>query len=740
MFSAFILLGLAATLGQILFLRELMVLFSGTEITLGIALASWLIGTGLGSMLVKWLRKIELSYFLLSFSFLSLILPISIILIRLTKPIIGIGEIPSIPAILTLTFPLILPYALLTGGLFTLGCECLTRFLIEEERVITKVYLGEAIGAGLGGLVFYFILCPYFQSLQISLYLSLLIVIYGNFQGKWIKQRSLKIINFLIMIILLVAAINWKVLEKKSRNWQWKPYKVLTAQDTIYGQLTFLKNPNQIILYESGLYTFTYPDLPTIEYSVHFALLQHPKPQRVLLIGGGISGSLNEILKHPSVKKVVYVELDPTLIKLGSRYLPKEISYVLKDKRVKLIYQDGRLFIKKAQEKYDVIILCLPDPLTAQLNRFYTQEFFREIKDILDKKGVFCLGVSSAPDIIGMALGEFLRSVYFTIKNVFPDVVGFPGDTAYFFASPTKNTLTEKIDILIRRLKKRSIKVKYVQDYYLQADLSPFKLAYFRSVLEKKKQVDLNTDLKPRCYFYSLVLWSTTYFPALRGMVLKLHSLKLSHCLGAMGIFSLFLFCLRRRFNTLPLLNAVATTGFTEISLEVIVLISFQVFYGYVYHELAGLITAFMIGLAIGSLIFHKYSFQPFIKWLFFLQVGLTLVCFLWLGIIYALYKYNLILHYTPLFNLLFPLFLGCTGTLGGMQFLTASETYRNLGKTIKETAATLYSTDLLGSALGAILTSLVFLPLLGIPATLILLAVLNLLAFVLLFFVDQTP
>jgi len=172
----------------------------------------------------------------------------------------------------------------------------------------------------------------------------------------------------------------------------------------------------------------------------------------------------------------------------------------------------------------------------------------------------------------------------------------------------------------------------------------------------------------------------------------------------------------------------------------VIVLISFQVFYGYVYHELAGLITAFMIGLAIGSLIFHKYSFQPFIKWLFFLQVGLTLVCFLWLGIIYALYKYNLILHYTPLFNLLFPLFLGCTGTLGGMQFLTASETYRNLGKTIKETAATLYSTDLLGSALGAILTSLVFLPLLGIPATLILLAVLNLLAFVLLFFVDQTP
>jgi len=735
MFSAFILLGLAATLGQILFLRELIVLFSGNEITLGIALASWLVGTGLGSMLVKWLRKIELSYFLLSFSLLSLILPISIILIRLTKPILGLGEIPSIPAILTLTFPLILPYALLTGGLFTLGCECLSRFLIETKKVITKVYLGEAIGAGLGGFVFYFVLCPRFQSLQIALYLSFLIAVYCNFQGNWGKQRTLKTINILIMIILLVAALNWKLLEKKSRRWQWRPYKVLAAQDTIYGQLTFLKNPNQIILYESGLYAFTYPDLPTVEHSVHLALLEHPRPQSVLLIGGGISGSLNEILKHPSVKNVVYVELDPTLIKLGSNYLPKEVSNVLKDKRIKLVYQDGRLFIKKTKTKYDVIILCLSDPLTAQLNRFYTQEFFEEIKAILNPKGLFCFGVSSTPDIIGMALGEFLRSIYFTIKSVFPEVVAFPGDTAYFLASLTKNTLSNNIDILIKRLNQRKIKVKYVQDYYLRADLSPFKVAYFRSILEKKNQQDLNTDLKPRCYFYSLVLWSTTYFPALRGMILKLRFLKVYHYLMAIGILGMLLFFLGWRFNTLPLLNAVGITGFTEISLEVVVLISFQVFYGYVYHELAVLITAFMLGLAMGSLIFHKYTLQPFIRWLFFLQAGLSLLCLLWLGITYGLHKYKPLLHYPYLFNLLFPLFLGCTGLLGGIQFLTASETYRSLGKNIKETAATLYSTDLLGSALGALLTSLVFLPLLGIPATLILLAGLNLMALILLFF-----
>jgi spermidine synthase len=274
-----------------------------------------------------------------------------------------------------------------------------------------------------------------------------------------------------------------------------------------------------------------------------------------------------------------------------------------------------------------------------------------------------------------------------------------------------------------------------VQDYYLRAELSLFRLVYFRSILEKDKHYEINTDLRPRCYFYSLVLWGTTHFPTLREIVLKWRDLRLSHAVILICILGIFLFFLKTYFKPLPLLTAVGITGFTEISLEVVALISFQVFYGFVYSELALLITTFMLGLAIGSLIFYSHPPKSLIAWLRFLQVSLSLLSLFWLGVIYGLHEYKSLSQHPWFFHLIFPLFLGGAGTLGAMQFLTASQIYMGLGRGIKETAATLYSTDLLGSAMGAFLTSLIFLPLLGLPATLIFVVCLNLVALLILLF-----
>jgi len=728
--SAFILLGLAATLGQILFLRELMVLLSGNEITAGIALASWLLWTGLGSFIARWIKE-EKIFFFFFFSIISLTLPSCLILCRLIKPILGLGEINSVLESLIVSFLILLPYAFFIGALFTLGCEVLRKF--SQNQVITQVYLKEAIGAGIGGILFYFFLCPKIPILKIALYLSLLIATYSWFYGQRFS-KILKVLNFLILCLIFISLINWQWLEKKSRQWQWQPYKVIVSKDTIYGHLTFLKTQNQIIVYESGLYAFTYPDPATTEYAVHLALLEHPKPKSVLLIGGGVSGCLNEILKHPSIKNIIYVELDPYLIKLSKRYLPNEIKNALKDKRVKVFHQDGRLFIKNITKKFDVIILHLGDPVTAQLNRFYTQDFFKEVKNILDKNGIFCLSVSSAPDMIGLVLADFLRSIYFTLKTVFKEVLALPGEKAYFLASPSKNTLTPNMEVLFERIRERKLNLKYVQEYYLKFDLSPLKLAFFKSILEETKIFDLNTDLKPRCYFYGMVLWSTTHFPAIRKTVLKLRHLSLTYCLFFIIALGILIFIFSKRYLNLPLFNAVFITGFTEMSLEIIVFISFQVFYGYVYHELAILITAFMLGLTLGSFIIRSYPPNKPKKFLLYLQAGLCIICIIELGIVYFLNNMK-VLQYPILIHLLFPSLLLLAGILGGMQFLTAAEAYRQAGEEIKKVASIFYGIDLFGSALGALGTSLIIIPILGIPTSLIILISLNLLALFLLLF-----
>jgi predicted membrane-bound spermidine synthase len=91
-----------------------------------------------------------------------------------------------------------------------------------------------------------------------------------------------------------------------------------------------------------------------------------------------VNGSLAQALEHSSIRRVDYVELDPTVLQLARRYFPEEWPRLEADPRVHVHNMDGRLYIKTTAQKFDVIIVNLPDPQTAQLNRFYTAEFFRE--------------------------------------------------------------------------------------------------------------------------------------------------------------------------------------------------------------------------------------------------------------------------------------------------------------------------------------------------------------------------
>ena len=102
---------------------------------------------------------------------------------------------------------------------------------------------------------------------------------------------------------------------------------------------------------------------------------------------------MSQALKYDSLK-IDYVEIDPQLIKTGEVFLPEAESRSLKSSRARIHLLDGRLFVKRSfksedKNRYDVVILNLPDPYTAQLNRFYTQEFFGMIKAILNEEGVF---------------------------------------------------------------------------------------------------------------------------------------------------------------------------------------------------------------------------------------------------------------------------------------------------------------------------------------------------------------
>jgi arginase family enzyme len=126
----------------------------------------------------------------------------------------------------------------------------------------------------------------------------------------------------LLAIFLLVRVAPW--LESAAQALEWRGLHLLASRDSIYGNLTVVETGNIRSLYENGLILASSPDESAAEEAVHYALLEHPAPRRILMIGGGASGAVVQALRHPTVERIDLVELDPALIGMAHQFFPSE--------------------------------------------------------------------------------------------------------------------------------------------------------------------------------------------------------------------------------------------------------------------------------------------------------------------------------------------------------------------------------------------------------------------------------
>lgn len=130
------------------------------------------------------------------------------------------------------------------------------------------------------------------------------------------------------------------------------------------------------------------------ECMTHPAMLTHPNPQSVLVIGGGDGGSSEEILKHPSVKRVVMAELDQAVIDISKQYLGAIHHGAFEDPRLTVRIGDGFDYVRSTTERYDLIVLDLTDPDTPAFH-LYSEQFFRMCQAILNPGGMLTLHLGS---------------------------------------------------------------------------------------------------------------------------------------------------------------------------------------------------------------------------------------------------------------------------------------------------------------------------------------------------------
>ncbi len=720
-------IGFTAVIAQIVFMRELVVVFYGNEISFGLILATWLLWTAVGGGVLGRLRLPLAPRTMVGALQLAagLTIPATIVLVRSARIRYQVtpGEILGPGAMLLTSVIALAAFCALSGWLFAAAghlysCECGA----SSARAGGTIYLLEAIGSCLGGLLASVVLLRYCTAMQIAfLVLVVNALCAACVVAEHGRSRLMMTAGIAAISVLMFAWLAPR-LDATSQARLWRGFHLVASADSVYGRLDIVESEATRSVYENGLAAFHAEDPASAEEAVHFALLQHPHPRSLLLIGGGLNGSLAQALQHPSLARLDYVELDPKIISLAERYFPEP---ALRSPRVHLHNLDGRLFLKTTASRFDVIIVNLPEPQTAQLNRFYTREFFAEAARKLNPAGVLSFRLRGAENYISPELGGFLRCIHKTLRSVFPDVVVIPGETIHFSASNQAGMLTVSPETLLARLRERNLHTRYVREYYIPFRMMPDRMRDLERELRAGHATPVNTDLSPSAYYFGVTLWSANFASAYRQWFSWLAGVKFTSLLlvtvfpVALASVAVRWFAAGRRRQKAIAGLCVATMGTVLMALQILLLLGFQAIYGYVYYQLAILIAAFMAGMAAGSwLVLRRSSPGAQASVRPYALAGLQAAAAASPLLLYALLRtLTTITSSAGLLlasEILFPAVAIVFGVMGGYQFQVASRVYFSPADRSRSGLAALYAMDLLGACLGAILVSAYLVPVFG--------------------------
>jgi len=682
--------GFSGIAGQILILRGLETTFGGNELSLAVFFTSWLIWSGLGVLAGKHLSD---KSFCILLAIQGCFLFPDLILIKSYSLLVNLetGVTPSIKQMVSGGFLLTAPYAFITGTLFTTGIKV-------SGSLPGKIYAFEALGAGLAGFATALLLgnMSAFQIAGIIFILNITIAL-----GR-ILTSIFSITSGLFIILYLSPVIDELIINKK-----YPEFKIISQVESKYGDIVITERNELNSVYINGQLNSSYPNPYLAEESVHFPLLTYANPQKVLLIGGGFSGTLQEILKHPSVNKIYYAEIDAKLTEVILENFPQEAVAEYYNSEVQVINSDGRAWLKNSDIKFDVIITALPPPSTALLNRYYTEEFFRETKNSMNPAGVFGFIMESSEDFIDESLAEYLAGLRNTMQEVFSNTVVLPGYNACFLGSSSE--IEASLDSLITRISERELDNEFISLNYLQHRLSKELFNYLDQSISNANISWVNRDFFPKAYLTYLVRWERQFHP---------HGKSILNVSGRKGvIFSLTLVVLtiffivlsgRKRGFVKSVKTAVFTTGFAQIGMQLIILLGFQSIYGYLYYQQALLIAAFMVGAAGGSWFAPKLFNQKSEILKKNLMIIQSVLIFLPLLIMFILFVLQNSSDWLKHVLTLTALFSGC---IGGIQYCMATNYIRGNPVSV---GGNLYAFDLSGAAFGALIIGLILMPAAG--------------------------
>jgi spermidine synthase len=163
------------------------------------------------------------------------------------------------------------------------------------------------------------------------------------------------------------------------------------------------------------------------EMIAHPALFVHPRPRRVLVIGGGDGGTVREVLRHESVEECVLVEIDALVVDAAKRFLPGT-GRALKDRRCRVRIEDGVRFVAETAERFDCVIVDSTEPFGPAKELFGTK-FYRDCRRVLTRDGIVVSQAGSPFYELSTIknLARILRPVFPVVEACLFNNLTYPG-------------------------------------------------------------------------------------------------------------------------------------------------------------------------------------------------------------------------------------------------------------------------------------------------------------------------
>lgn len=733
---SFFSIGALALVLQTLLLREFLVVFSGNEMGLGLVFSFWLLGITAGAWISGRLSNFfnnGLLPFIVTIIIFVFLTPILLYLVRFTRQFldIPIGQYASFGKLIWATAMIAIPAALPVGFVFPIAGTVGKNLGLKTQSIGT-LYTYEAAGATAAGIIYTYNLAgriDAFNSVAPFLVFTLLGCTLLLF---FLRHRIIFFLfAFLSLLFFLFFVFGFfSKLDRISIEGRWNRIapglELVENMDSMYQNLSVGRLVDQFSFYGNGEVFSTIPDPYSNQIKANLIACQHANPRKALVIGTGVEEMVPNFYRH-GIYQVDILESDKMAQEMVNRFLSDDNKTQLLQEGVTQISEDARVFLPNVPKgRYDLIFMNLPDPSTAMINRFYTREFFEDAANALSPEGVLTLSVTSGSNYIGEQVGLYVGSVYNTLRVVFANVVALPGDTSIMFASNSRDSCSGDWKVLQDRYRERNLSIKNFSPAVFEMLMPPSRMISFREELNRYKQALINTDRRPVTYFYNLLLWDQFSGGQLQTALRSLNKTGYSTVLvvvlllGSAAVLVTLLFRGRAERKSIQFGAAwlIFTTGLAGMGVEMIILFAFQNIHGALYERIGLFVAMYMLGLSLGGgLITRRIDRQNRSIFRYLLLTEIFLIVAPLLFAMTIGYRMPSIFFY---FSILL------VGFGAGMQFPAAAKIAAGSHTSVARTAALIDWSDHFGAFLGAALTGIFLIPIFGLPATCLIIAILK--------------